>query len=75
MDFGRKTAYSLRYARCAIVATLTAYFGPSTILAMGPKYAASGTSRSPVFCEKSILEKSDIKQWSFRKASDNFSVS
>jgi len=38
------------------VAPLTAGFGPFTILATGPKHAASGTSRSPADGQKRFLD-------------------
>jgi len=43
------------------VAMLTAGFGPFTVLATGPKHAASGISRSPALNWEPILDKSEIK--------------
>jgi len=43
----RETVYRCGYARSPSWPRSVADFGTSTLLAAGPKYAASGTSRSP----------------------------
>jgi len=54
---GRETAYSLRYVRSALLAPLAADFGPSTLLAAGPKYAAWGNIPFPCSLKQSYFNK------------------